>query len=318
MSPKFDEKTFYNATGCRHRCFSYAYCGIGSPLASARYARGLELCLQLGVNVFLDSGAHTFHNMIYRGQTMTARANPETRRQIVMDKVGPYLESYSKYLRYCSQEGKKFDFYVTLDADRDCPIIWECTHKLEKLGTRPVPVYHGDQPLDWVKRYIDEGHRIIGVGLSRIGKSSKDGVRRYYETVLDLCHRHNVACHGFAVTGDTMFEYPFYSADSTTWVKAAGYGKILDIRPEKQRTALIHVSTRFSERNPFGQFENLSKGVRQYLIGEVERRGFNWDRIRTEFPYRAIYNAKILVEAVAAHTARKDKRHTKWSSVITV
>jgi hypothetical protein len=314
----FDEREFFKMSGCRHRCFSYAYCGYGSPLASRRYLTSLDICLELGVSVFLDSGAHSFHNMIHRGQTIGGKLSPSGRRAKVLAMVDPFLDGYSKYLRWCSKEGKNFDFYVTLDADKDCPLIYECTKKLEKLGTRPVPVYHGDQSIDWVKRYIDEGHQIIGVGIHRVGKPSRDSVRRYYDTVLTFCDKQKVACHGFAVTGDIMFEFPFYSADSTTWLKAAAYGKILDIRPEKQRTALIHVSRTFSARSPFGQLDNLAKSVRKYLRDQVELRGFDWERIRIDMAYRATYNARILVEAIKTNTAKAHTEHSRWTSVVTV
>lgn len=318
MQPDWSEEEFFKKAGSRYRCFSFAYCGYGSPLISGRHMRALDQCLDLGVHIFMDSGAHSFHNMIYRGKTLGASVSLVDRRQAIMETAKPFLANYAKYIRWCYQQKKHFDFYVTLDTDRDCQTVWDCTKQLEGMGIHPVPVYHGDQPIEWVQRYIDAGHKIIGVGISRVGKESLIGVRRYYDTVIDYCTKRSVACHGFAVTGDIMWEYPWYSADSTTWLKAAAYGKILDIRPEKQRTALIHVSNKYSSSTAYGQFQNLAPSVRKHIRDEVERRGFDLDRVQREIPYRATYNAKVLVDAVEAHTRKQHKDFTTWKPVITV
>lgn len=62
-SKGFTEEQFLKITGCKFRCFSFAYCGFGSPLMQGRHATALDYCLQNGVRVFMDSGAHSFHKL---------------------------------------------------------------------------------------------------------------------------------------------------------------------------------------------------------------------------------------------------------------
>jgi hypothetical protein len=222
-----------------------------------------------------------------------------------------YLRNYSSYVKWCYQNNMYFDFYVTLDWKKRCSAIYKVTEELFKdHGIHPVPVYHGDSPLYWVEKYIGEGHRILGIGNDGNTKTSNDDLRRYYSTVFDLAEKNNVKLHGFAVTGDFMFEFPWYSVDSTTWLKAAAFGKILDIRPEKQRVALIHVSSRCSTKTSYGAVEGLAKEVQRALRDQVEAEGFDFDRVRTDLCYRATYNAKITVRAVKEHSKKK----LKWES----
>jgi hypothetical protein len=136
------------------------------------------------------------------------------------------------------------------------------------------------------------------------GKASNLGKRRYFDMVFNLTERHGVACHGFAVTGDWMFEFPWYSVDSLTWLKAAAYGKIIDIRPEKQRVALIHISDHYSARTAYGTIEALAPGTRKALQKSVESRGFDFDLMRKDITYRSLFNARVFVDAVEAHTTR--------------
>lgn len=306
----WSEADFTKATGCHYRCFSYAYTGPDSPMRANRHMESLMWCLKNNVHVFMDSGAHSFHNFRYRQNSGPFKNLPKSERHVLIDKMmKDFTVNYAAYIRWCYGQKLHYDFYVTFDAVKECARIRAITKELFGLGIYPVPVYHGDQSLDYVRKYIDDGHKIIGVGFSKIGKNSPDAVHRYYDSVMKLTESKGVACHGFAVTGDIMFRFPWYSVDSTTWLKAAAYGKIVDIMPEKQRVALIHVSSR-AISGGYGTVEGLSPEVQRYLKDKVEREGFDFDKVRTDLCYRATYNAKIMVDAVEANR----RRNLKWKS----
>lgn len=312
------EDMLTKASGSNLRCFSFAYTGTESPVYAKVQADALHECMEKGYRIFLDSGGHTFHNFRYKdwgrkklGLQDMARAD----RVQALDKImRHFLVAYAAYVKKCYAAGYTFDFYVTFDAERRCELIRELTDQLFDLGIHPVPVYHGDASLDYVRRYIDEGHQLIGVGTSFEGKRNKIGRQRYYASVIELCDKHKVKCHGFAITGDMMFQFPWYSVDSTTWLKCAAYGKILEFLPERQRISTIHVSSRFVNQN-YGSLEQLSPEVQKYIRGKVEAQGFDWDRIRIDLGYRATYNAKQFNDALIVHT-KKPVSVTTWKSVI--
>lgn len=209
-----NEDMLTKVSGSNFRCFSFAYTGTESPVYAKVQADALHECMEKGYRIFLDSGGHTFHNFRYKNWGMKKLGlvdMPRADRAKALDKLmRHFLESYALYVKKCYDAGYAFDFYVTFDAERRCALIRELTDELFKLGIHPVPVYHGDASLDYVRRYIDEGHKLIGVGTSLEGKRNKLTRQRYYASVIELCGKHNVKCHGFAITGDMMFQFPWY------------------------------------------------------------------------------------------------------------
>lgn len=206
------EEKLTEVADSRFRCFSFAYTGKASPVYAKAQAKAMDYCMQHGHRVFLDSGAHTFHNFRYKQKGgASVRHLTKAERNAALDKLmEDFVLGYAAYVRECYVRGYKFDFYVTFDAEKRCALIRKMTDQLFELGIHPVPAYHGDASLDWLRRYIDEGHKIIGVGTSRAGKHNQTDIRRYYATVIDLCEKHKVKCHGFAITGDSMFQFPWF------------------------------------------------------------------------------------------------------------
>ena len=113
----------------------------------------------------------------------------------------------------------------------------ELTYRSQKYledrhGLRPVPVVHYTTDLKWLRRYMDEGYEIIGLG-GLVGRMKTPGCRRWVERAFELvCDQPSrlprVKLHGFGVTDYlSMVRYPWWSVDSTTWAKVGGFGNIL-------------------------------------------------------------------------------------------
>lgn len=316
-SKDWEETDFTKNTGIKQRCYSFAYCGESSPLVHKKHVSYLAKSLDTGVRVFMDSGAHTLHRVLRSGKTLAKRVVvPKELRQIFIEYLSDeFLRRYAEYIRWCYHTNKHFDFWVTLDSQKNCKIIYENTKKIAKLvGIAPVPVYHGDASLDWVRRYIDDGHKLIGIGISARLKGQETR-HRYYSELHELTERHGVSTHGFALTGDRMFRYPFYSVDSATHIKAASFGKILNHIPEKQRIAQIHISEQFSDHTAYGNIASMSKGVKKSLAAMVEADGFDFDDLVKNLNWRIYYNAFVLAKAVKEHTKKRTKFKT-WQALV--
>lgn len=307
-SGDWSEKEFEKRTGIHSRCFSYAYCGVTSPMYHDRHGRYIDKFLRRGKRIFLDSGAHSLHRMLRSGKTLAKQVKKEDRKIFVEHITEEFIKRYAEYVKWCYANGFKFDFWVTLDAQKNCEVIYKITKQLEKLiGIVPCPVYHGDAGLDWIRRYIDDGHKIIGIGIDSKRINGGEARHRYYSEIHELTEKYNIATHGFALTGDRMFRYPFYSVDSSTHIKAACFGKILTVIPERQRIAQVHVSERFSAMTAYGSFEALSKHARQNMIDTVEANGFTFEGVCKDLNMRIMYNARILQKAVELHTKQNFK-----------
>lgn len=312
-SDEFPESAFVDMAHMRFRCLSYAYAGPGSPLFQKRFLRSMKFCLENNIRVFLDSGGYTFHEI---NRKLAAGKGVKTFQNQDFS-IETYTANYVKYLKAMYGKNETFDFYVGIDSIKQAKRIYEDHKALEATGVCPIPVYHGDASMDWVQRYIDEGHRLIGVGLDRLGKSNKFRLRQYYSTVLDYCAKRGVQCHGFAVTGDLMYEFPFYSVDSTSWVKAAAYGKIIDWRADKHRVALIHVSNESRGKLLTTSLSKIPKQGFKELRTRTEALGFDLERLQKSFHYRCLYNARVTVESIKQNQASLMKWR-KWESVLDV
>jgi len=313
----FDDIEFERLTGIKNKCYSYAYCGHTSPMHHKRHIKYLAATFKRDTRVFLDSGAHSIHRMMRSGKTLAKRYQvpKEQRTQFVDFLSDRFLELYAEYVRWSYAKGRSFDFYVTLDAKKDCSLIWENTKKLQSLGIHPTSVYHGDSPLDWLDRYSDAGHKLICIGINSRYIKGKDTRRRYYSQVFKRLDKLGMSAHGLALTGDKMLEYPWYSVDSATHIKAGSFGKILVIVPEKQRIAQVHVSENYSEFTSYGNLSTLSPAAIKNVKAVVERNGFDYDKLRKDLAYRIVYNAKILQEAVKANK-RHEMRFTDWEALV--
>lgn len=316
------ERKFLRMTGTKFRLYSWLYSGWESESFQRRQAEALDIDLISGVRCVIDSGAHTYHKILHRGTTLRGdeRLSMAARRKRIEQLLELHAEKYARWLKWAHHNGRRFDWYATIDAHMDCEFIYAMTKRLARqYKIWAVPVYHGDSELSWVQRYIDEGHTMIGVSLKRaVRMGSRYNNRRYFESVVNYCDRQNVSTHGFAVTGSMMFDIPFTSCDSITYLTAAKYGKILEILPHGTQRQ-IHVSEWYAKTVQYGNLSALASGKRR-LRDLAEKRGFDFDDLTRRdgqgLWWRSAYNAKVLLEAVQQCSEAK-RKYRVWNSVLT-
>ena len=201
------------------------------------------------------------------------------------------IASRTKYQR-------PFDFYVNLDYEYNCPEIRRVLLDLYGLRIQPVPVYHGDRDISWLQRYIDDGHKLIGISTCNRTKGGKAKLY-YYDSCFNLAAKHSIALHGFAQTGVEMFQYPWYSVDSSSWLKAAGYGRIVyaldGSRSGSFRLRTLHVSA--IHQNVGNTLNAMPDGIKRQMRDRAEAMGFDLDDLRSVdpkvgLPTRGLFNVK--------------------------
>lgn len=150
-----------------------------------------------------------------------------------------------------------------------------------------IPTFHrGEslQNLDRILYYTDEeGKQIPYIALGAIATTKTRSVRdRFFDDCFEhiLRIRPDIKVHAFGVTDLHLLEkYPFYSADSTTWIRAAVMGEILS---DYGRLAI-------SERKC--EYTGLSLNqVEKY----VESFGFDLEKLRIDPVERELFNIAYL------------------------
>ena len=217
---------------------------------------------------FLDSGAFTqwTESMKYAEDTGKDRWSfYRTKR------FRQYMDDYATFV-------KKYQVAIDLCANVDAIGNPELTYRnqkyLEKRGLRPVPVVHYKTDLKWLKRYMDEGYELIGLG-GLVGSIKERSCRRWIDRCFDLvCDTPDrtpmVKLHGFGVTSyRILIRYPWWSVDSVTWAKAGGFGVIMV--PHKRRGKFVFnthpyniaISVESKRKEVAGQhYETLSRAER--------------------------------------------------------
>lgn len=265
--------------GMSHYCFSFAYADPQSPDAHKVVIENFRMCREAGVRIFMDSGAFTF-------QVKPWRATPET------------LASFrDAYIANVKQYRKHYDFYATFDYAQHGPTVWEQTQKLIDAGLGPTPAFHITTSLDWLRRYADAGYKLIGLGSAM--KSSSKEQARFYTQAFNLGDKLGLRFHGFAVTGKFMFDYPWHSVDSATWLKVAINGGILFVDPARKKVQVAHTT----------------KGrMRPGMDERIKALGFKPRQLETDFQYRALFNMMQFLRAEVRPELRRDNH--RWQSIL--
>ena len=91
---------------------------------------------------------------------------------------------------------------------------------------RVVAVWHTAESKRWLDKYLDMGVPYLGIG--GVAEKGPTRLKILQEIRQYLSSRQSgIKLHGFGLTTfDTMSALPWYSVDSSTWVKASAYGII--------------------------------------------------------------------------------------------
>ncbi len=243
----------------RFRCYSFANLYPGSKMFASGVVADHKVATKYKVRAFLDSGAFSFQQ------------NPSL---VTKDHLETYCRDYATYMAEHT-----WDFAVTLDYRKECKLVYAVTKELrDKHGAKVVPVYHGDDSLDWVRKYADEGHKLIGLG--RTARLGSDALHQSYAKAFNLGEKLGLVFHGFMVTGRNMFEFPWYSVDSATWVKAAGHGFITLVDAKRKHVMTIPMSAkRVNPKDP------CAKAV-------ADQYGFDLQEMIDHYGARMMFNAR--------------------------
>jgi hypothetical protein len=192
-------------------------------------------------HLFLDSGAFSLGPLVdkgkLKGDMIYQDGKSVEQSWYDSNEFKAYMDRYANFVKEHQQD---IDIFVNVDVLDDPDRTYKNQKYIErKHGIRPVPVIHSFTERHYIERYLHDGHEYIalgGMGGKRMHK--RLSYRKWIDGVFTmLCPRSNhyrpiVKTHGFAVTSwHSLTRYPWYSVDSTTYVKMAGYGWLLVPKP---------------------------------------------------------------------------------------
>lgn len=173
---------------------SFVYAGRNLERSASVMARLRAVGVE---RVFMDSGAFTAWN----------------------SGVDIDLKEYERVV-----EALQPDVYIQLDVIGDPKATRRNLLRMRKDGFDPVPVFTRGAPWNDLRRLKDETDYIC---LGNIARASEPVRREWLNGVFSVLGP-GVRTHGLGVsTPRIMLEFPFYSVDSATAQKAAGYANVI-------------------------------------------------------------------------------------------
>lgn len=235
--------------------------------------------------VFIDSGAHGLYN-----EHVIKKKHADGYKFFESDGFKEYVDKYAAFIK---KNKDVITTYANVDVIFNPELSWKTQIYLEKEhGLMPLPVIHFGTDLKWLKRYLKRDYQYIALG----GLGQEADQRQYvfwadraFQMICDQPTRLPLTkVHGFAMTSPKlMARYPWYSVDSTSWIKHASFGTI--IMPERKNNAweyraryhLVRVSCREAKNaKEIHIGASNQKEIQRLFLVYIEEKGFELGRSR--------------------------------------
>lgn len=196
--------------------------------------------------VFLDSGAFSFREHMRKEGLNTKEINHEL--ELYLKEYKEYLEAYGRRYFVC--------------AELDVGNMYEKTRNREKLLDlglpNLLPVIHKRDTRAYIE-YLCKKYPYVAFG--SVPNASFNFLCRYLAARFRIAAKYGTKVHGFALTQiEIIRRFPFYSADSTTWLSGSKHGM-----------SFWYDGHRLRSYDKFGKFH---RSRWKHIVMEA---GVNWD-----------------------------------------
>lgn len=206
-------------------------------------------------------------------------------------------------IEFIKQHEDGLTVYAALDVIDGCP---EDTMKnlkyMEEKGVKPMPVWHGGEDWKYLDYYCDRYEYIALGGVAGL-IVNKNNIMNLMDHVFK---RHpNNKFHAFGITMlSVLKEFPFYSADSTSWLMCGAMGSIMTPYGN------IYISGK-GTKDP-SHYDYKSPAEREVILNYIESKGFTLEQVRDDYNYRLLLNAQFIKDFQDSYepkSQRVTKRH---------
>ena len=235
--------------------------------------------------VFVDSGAFSAHT---KG------------RELDVDEYIEYLNARQGCFEVIAQVDKipgEFGKKKTREQLLEAPeLSWEnYLYMRDRVidYNNLTPIFHQGEDFKHLHRMLEttfDGEHIPYIGISPANDVSTREKAKWFETVFRIIRdssNPNVKTHAFGMTSlDLLEQYPFYSADSTSWLMTSANGSIMT------SWGLMLMSD-VQVNNP-KHFNHLSPEMQAKVAEEVAKWGYDIEEAKTNYKIRGLINASYL------------------------
>lgn len=191
---------------------------------------------------------------------------------------------------------------------------WRNFLYMRNEGLDPLPVYHYGEEPRFLERMLDFGCDYIGIGglVGIPGGPRRTWLDRVFTRITDDAGMPIVKTHGFGMTAvPLIFRYPWYSIDSTTWIKITASGSVYlpAMRNDEFVFDEVPTTVSVSDRNPKqsagGKHSNsMSGAMKAILLRWLAFCGKTYEEVTESYYHRATCNVTFFREVSLAKAAK--------------
>lgn len=207
---------------------------------------------------------------------------------------------------------------TTTERDEAAEASWKNYIYMVEQGLDPLPVYHYGEHPRFLERMLEAKILYIGIG-GLVGVPStprRVWLDRVFDRITDADGMPIVKTHGFGMTAvPLIFRYPWYSIDSTTWIKITASGSVYlpAMRDNEfvfdEIPTTVSVSDRSPKQTAGGKHSNsMSPAMKAILLRWLSFCGKTYEQVQESYYHRATCNVmffKMVSEAKATRPFEK-------------
>lgn len=198
-------------------------------------------------------------------------------------------------------------FMFNLDTGNHAQQLDNCK-MLKAAGVPVIGIYHGDMPIDYIKRFADINPYVaisyfaVSSGIAH----SLDNLEKYHQKIFGYLHKNNMQGLPLHLLGlekkDVLIKYPAYSCDATSYISDYMFGKLSYFCEKEKRLKNIDVGSKVTTQkledalgissNAIGMLRDCGRdGIayrveaavksrvrfQEYLTQVWQKRGVIWD-----------------------------------------
>lgn len=229
--------------------------------------------------VILDSGAVALYNKHVNGESHGTCLKDRASADYSFFRTKEFKRYRDEYIKFAKKNHNSFAAYINLDVIFNAKLSYESLKYMEDQDCTPLPVFHVGSNTKWLRRYIDEGYGYIciaGMYPERFSTIRPILDRIWKDILTDSRGKPRVKVHGLAATSYTLMRrYPWYSVDSSTPIKASGYGNIYVPRARNGRFTfslppyIVSISAESNSKKNFSTMSNPIKSIIKCWLDQI-------------------------------------------------
>jgi len=207
-------------------------------------------------------------------------------------------------------------------VEESAELSWRNLLYIEQHGVHPIPVFHQGEDFSWLRRLMDHGCPYIGISPSNnnnVSSQKQVWLDRVFDVICDEDGWPRVKTHAFGMTAVSLVQrYPWFSADSTSWVLSSARGSVMVPRAvhgvwDFQQGPLMLYMSGQSRLKPGDarDWRTCSKAERENAAAWFDHCGVSLEEMVNDCKLRALVCARFFQEFQAGLVPTPFTRHRR-------